>query len=192
VLHARPPTAVVDAGSTGEGWLFSEYERLVDSLKIRHDTLRAGARIPAPDDIRIMCLYPHPGEVQSEGGQPSNLNDESIVLKIVYGKTSLLMMGDAEEGVERRLIAEYGQFLHADVIKIGHHGSSTSSSPTLLDFVTPRVGVISVGLHNRFHHPSPVVVERYRQRHVEIHRTDESGAVILESDGSSWRTVAWQ
>ena len=153
---------------------------------------RMSSSVSSPTDTRIMCLFPHAGEVQLGDGQTSNLNNESIVLKIVYGTTSILMMGDAEEAVERELISEYGSFLDADVIKIGHHGSSTSSSSAFIGVMAPEQGVLCVGLNNRFHHPSAEVVARYRERHCEIHRTDESGAIILESDGSRWSKVNWR
>lgn len=121
------------------------------------------------------------------------LNNTSLVLKLCYGETSVMFMGDAQREVEEGLIAESAAppvaemsveaaALKADVIKIGHHGSDTSTSEGFLLAVNPEAAVISTGKNN-FGHPSPNILELLNDNKVEYFRTDECGAVVLKSDG---------
>jgi len=138
---------------------------------------------PVPGDrfmagiIDFTVLAPIPGT----GG--SNLNNASIVLRLDHGGTSFIFTGDAEDISERAMVAS-GQDLRADVIKIGHHGSRTSSSDIFLDAVQPSAAVISAGTGNQFGHPHRVVLERLATRGVEIYRTDEMGTVFMATDGA--------
>src|SRR5208283_769468 len=110
----------------------------------------------------------------------------------VYGTTSFLFAGDAELPVEEHLDSVYQSFLKSDVLKAGHHGSSTSSSAEFLANVSPKEVIISVGKFNKFRHPSRKVIQRYKDLGIKIHRTDEEGAIIFESDGSSISRVNWR
>lgn len=119
-------------------------------------------------------------------------NDKSGVLKIVYGKTSFLFTGDIERKVEKIYASNYKTFLDANVLKVAHHGSNTSSSPGFLNYVTPEKSIISAGILNRFKHPSEVVVKRLENFGSEIYRTDKYGALIFESDGESISFIDWK
>ncbi len=121
-----------------------------------------------------------------------NPNNRSVVLKIVYGETSVLFTGDAEAAVERQLTHRYGEFLQSDILKISHHGSITSSSAEFVSVVSPSVALISVGFRNKFHHPSAIVLRRLDERGCRYHRSDEGGAVIMASDGKMWKAVEWK
>ena len=99
------------------------------------------------------------------------------------GATSVLLTGDVERDAEASLLAATPAALAADVLKVPHHGSRTSSAPAFLDAVRPRVAVISVGAENRYHLPAPEVEARYRARGVCLLRTDRCGAVTVVSDG---------
>jgi len=112
----------------------------------------------------------------------SNLNDASIVLRLDHGETSFLFTGDAEVNSERAMVLS-GQDLRADVIKIGHHGSRTSTSDALLDSVQPIAAVISVGGGNRFGHPHSEVLARLTYRGIAVYRTDIMGTVVMATDG---------
>ncbi len=113
----------------------------------------------------------------------SAINDYSAVIKLTYGDTSYLFVGDAEALVENELIAS-GVDLHADVLKVGHHGSTTSTTQAFLDAVEPRIGVISVGVDNMYGHPNQDVLDRLTANNVDVYRTDQKGTVIVSSDGS--------
>ncbi|MEE9430308.1 MAG: DNA internalization-related competence protein ComEC/Rec2 [Melioribacteraceae bacterium] len=121
-----------------------------------------------------------------------DINNRSGIIKLVYGKTSFLFVGDVEVEGEYELVNNYKSFLKADVLKVGHHGSKTSSTEAFLDLVNPKIGIISAGVMNKFKHPSPVVVERLVKRNITIRRTDKEGAIILSSDGETIRNVNWR
>ena len=126
--------------------------------------------------IRILAP-PRDWELRS---QPRN--DDSLAMMITLGKTSALLEGDAEktsEGLMER------QDVHADLLKVGHHGSATSTNPSFLEAVHPRFAVISVGHDNSFGHPKPVVLERLQQAGAATYRTDTAGAVTFYLDGTS-------
>ncbi len=116
-------------------------------------------------------------------------NNASIVTKISYGKTSLLLMGDAEEGSEKLLLKKYGFSgqLKADIIKLGHHGSSTSSSLDFIRAVSPDVAIISCGIDNKYRHPHAETTEMLKAENIEYHRTDKEGSIIyiINADGYS-------
>lgn len=116
-----------------------------------------------------------------------SLNDTSLVLRLCYKNTSVLLMGDAEKPAEERMLnSAFAQWLDADVIKIGHHGSNTSTSEAFIEMVSPAAAVISAG-RNNFGHPSEEVLGLLEDKGIEYFRTDESGAVVLQSDGARIR-----
>jgi competence protein ComEC len=110
------------------------------------------------------------------------VNDGSIVLRISYGKRSLLLAGDAESAAETALL---DRPLASDVLIVGHHGSNTSSSEAFLAAVRPSSAIIPVGRDNSFHHPHPAVLARLHQAGAQVFRTDRDGAVEVRTDGSS-------
>jgi competence protein ComEC len=111
----------------------------------------------------------------------SHRNDESLVLKITYGKTSALLEADAEKGTERLISTEQPA---ADVLKVAHHGSASSTNADLLAAVRPRFAIISVGTRNVYHHPRAQVLERLEQAAVTTYRTDINGATTFYLDGT--------
>lgn len=111
-----------------------------------------------------------------------NTNDFSIVSRIDYGETSLLVMGDAEAKAERDIIAS-GTRLKADVLRVGHHGSSTSSTREFLDQVEARDYVMSLGVDNSYGHPHRETMDNISLKDGSIYRTDEMGDIIMVSDG---------
>ena len=109
-------------------------------------------------------------------------NDESLVMKFSYGKTSALLEADAEKGTERMVASEQPE---ADVLKVAHHGSLTSSERELLAAVHPRFAVISVGTRNVYHHPRQEVLKRLQEANVITYRTDLDGATSFYLDGNT-------
>ncbi len=109
-------------------------------------------------------------------------NDESLVMKLVYRKTSALLEVDAENRSERQVAEEQRE---ADLLKVAHHGSATSTIPLLLERVHPRFAVISVGVRNNYGHPRREVLARLGEAHVLTYRTDLDGAVTFYLDGSA-------
>jgi competence protein ComEC len=111
-----------------------------------------------------------------------DLNDNSIAIRLAFGQRSFLLTGDLERESEGLLLAA-GRIRPADVLKVGHHGSRTSTSPPFLLAVRPSLAVISSGAGNRYGHPSPEVVARLRQARARVLRTDLHGGVIITTDG---------
>jgi competence protein ComEC len=118
-------------------------------------------------------------------------NDNSFVLRLAHGARSVLLTGDVELAAEAGLVANTGRVLDSDVLKVPHHGSRTSSTPELLQAVSPWLSVISCGRANRFGHPHAEVVERLRATSKHVLRTDRVGGVRLVSDGRRLRVEAW-
>jgi competence protein ComEC len=139
---------------------------------------------------------PIPGDVFSLGSAKVTIlgplreyedqNNMSIVLRIVYGKTSFLFTGDIEWDAEHDL-TDAGYDLHSTVLKVAHHGSETSTSYVFLREVMPQFAVISVGKGNAYGHPDDVVLSRLRDADVTVYRTDEVGEVVCTSDGANVR-----
>lgn len=111
-------------------------------------------------------------------------NDYSIVLKVTFGSNSFLLTGDAESVSEKEMISK-GLNLEATVLKVGHHGSQSSSSDAFLDKVKPKYAVISVGKENSYGHPSQDVMSRLKSRNIPVYRTDEQGTIVATSNGNT-------
>ncbi len=115
----------------------------------------------------------------------SNTNNYSITVKVEYGKTSFLFTGDAEKEPEQEMIKMWGNDLKADVLKVGHHGSSSSSTDEFLEKVNPSLAVISVGKDNDYNHPHEETLEKLNRLNIPVLRTDELGNIIITSDGNN-------
>lgn len=111
-----------------------------------------------------------------------DLNDESLVAKFSFGETSFLFTGDMEKGPEADLVAS-GADLRADVLKMGHHGSSTSSSTAFVNAVNPDIFVIQVGEGNSYGHPHKETLALLNERDAKVYRTDLNGDIVMTSDG---------
>jgi competence protein ComEC len=109
-------------------------------------------------------------------------NNDSLVLQLAYGRRSVILSGDMERQIESELMAA-GLVRHADVLKVGHHGSKTSTTEPFLDSIHPAFALISVGFENLYGHPHPDVLERLNQAKIEILRTDQAGAITIRTDG---------
>ena len=109
-------------------------------------------------------------------------NNMSVVFRLEYGKTSFLFTGDAEKESEELMLAQ-GYDLHADVLKVGHHGSSSSTTPAFLEAVRPRLAVISCGKNNDYGHPHKELLSLLSDAGIPYRRTDLNGTVVVYSDG---------
>jgi len=121
----------------------------------------------------------------------SDTNDYSIVLRLVFGNKTFLFTGDAEAKSENEQLAA-GLNLKADVLKVAHHGSSTSSSQAFLDIVNPTIAVISCGTGNSYGHPRPETISRLDDMGVIIYRTDLLGTITITTDGSSDFVISYE
>jgi len=168
--------------------IYQEIMHLCDSLKIEIDTCFAGDYFLMAESLVVRILHPSPVFI---AGNPVGYNDYSLVVKITYRNFDLLLCGDAEEGAERYLRGWNG-FLESEIIKVPHHGSSTSSTAEFIDLVKPQLALISVGRRNKFNHPAAQTLARYASASAKIHRTDEERALIIVSDGQRYRIRRWE
>ncbi len=129
-------------------------------------------------DAQIDVLSP-PADYRP-GDSPKN--NDSLALRVTYGRRAFLLTGDMEKPMESRLLASRLP-VRADVLKVGHHGSNTSSTNPFLDAVAPTFAVISDGFENSFHHPNPLVLGRLAAHRAEVLRTDEQGLITVRTDG---------
>ena len=130
-------------------------------------------------------LAPSSESVTRNVGNDSHRNDESLVMKVAYGKTSALLEADAEKPTEKFISTEDPS---ANVLKVAHHGSASSTAGALLAAVHPRFAVISVGARNVYHHPRPEVLRRLQDAHVITYRTDTDGATSFFLNGTTVST----
>jgi len=160
---------------------FGAYNALLDEaagLHVRVRSFRAGDALPfGATQIAVLA----PFREYQPGPEPGN--NDSLVLHVAYGATSVLLEGDAEAPVEHAMLAEPG--LESTLLKVGHHGSLTSTRPQFLARVAPRWAVISCGLHNRYGHPRPEILHELENAGVRTWSTDINGAVCFELNGRS-------
>ncbi len=177
--------AIGEAWDTGQGERESVgggYSQFFARLKnedvpVRHPSEICGDHFVGA--ARVTVLAPCPAY---DPDQPPN--DNSLVLKISYGRRAFLFVGDAEHFEEDELLA-HRDALRADVLKVGHHGSRTSSSAAFIAAVAPSEAVISVGSRNRFGHPNPATITTLSDAHVRTWRTDRDGEIEIETDGEN-------
>ena len=117
-------------------------------------------------------------EVMAIDNKAKDLNNSSIVIQMNYLEQRYLFMGDSEKEVENSR-----DWNKVNVLKVGHHGSNTSSTERFLNQIRPEFAIISVGLNNKYHHPSTEILNRFKSLNTSIYRTDEDGSLLLESDG---------
>jgi len=116
------------------------------------------------------------------GDDASDLNDTSIVLKMIYGTNKFLFMGDATTKVEKQIL---NKDLSSEILKVGHHGSHYSTSQDFLNKANPKYAIISVGENNTYNHPTQSVLDKFSKKGIKIYRTDQDGTVIATSDGTN-------
>jgi competence protein ComEC len=157
------------------------YQELVAAMELAGAQSRLCNTLTAPETIGgvdLRCLWPPPTLTESKD------NNDSAVVRLQYHGKAVLFTGDLEAKAERELIAT-GADVNATILKVPHHGSITSSSEALLEAVKPKLAVMSLGYHNRFHFPAAVVIDRYRDDRIRLLRTDQVGAVFADVDRQS-------
>jgi competence protein ComEC len=153
-------------------------ERHAQSDRVRIVALTRDSPGLSIGGAKVRVLAPSPSYVPED--QPKN--DDSLVLEIDYGRRSVLLTGDAERPVEEDMISS-GLLHPVTLLKVGHHGSKTSSGEDFLEQLQPQFALISDGYKNQFHHPHPTVLARLADHHAAILRTDQRGLISFRTDG---------
>lgn len=113
-----------------------------------------------------------------------DINNNSVVIRMVYGKTSFMFDGDAEDISENEILHK-GYNIRSDVLKLGHHGSNSSTMPTFLNKVKPKYAIISCGKNNDYGHPSKETINKLVSRNIKFYRTDTNGSIVCTTDGKN-------
>ena len=178
-LQNFPVGLVLDSGFEHPAPSYPRFLRLVEAQQIPYRLARRGQRLDLGDGAAAAVLNPRDPLIV---GSSSDVHANSVVARLAYGATSVLLTGDIEALTEAILLGD-GTDLHSTVLKVAHHGSATSSTPVFLDAVAPQVAVISVGAMNPFGHPHRATLEALQAVGAAVYRTDVHGAVTVASDG---------
>lgn len=188
----EPPASASEATAATGG---SRHAALLATLRRRGVRTRdarelcrtaAGGLAPADAPYRLSVLSPCP-----EPDPTQSLNDNSLVVRAQVGRHAALFLGDAERWAERRLLQREPDELRVELLKVGHHGSGSSTTPALIARAQPRFASISCGVRNRFGHPHPETLATLARANVRVLRVDLEGAVMWQSDGARQSAVSF-
>ncbi len=175
---------VYDSGLPATTALYRNYLSMVKQQNIPFTVLAAGDRLEFGRGVTFQVLGPAKPFIAQE-----ELNNNSIIGKLVFGQFSMLFTGDAEKQAEDRLRKQYLADLPATVLKSPHHGSKTSSSMPFLRAVAPEAVIISAGAGNEYQHPHKATLKKYANVKSAVYRTDLSGTITVTSDGKSYQII---
>lgn len=170
-------SVLLEPGASSDNGVWEEAEHALVTRHIAHLLARKGMTIEFGGGVQADILYPDRDMSTME------TNSASIVMRISYGETSFLLSGDLPKNLEEYEVAVYGNALRAQVLKLGHHGSHTSSSDVWLRAVNPDVTVISAGRGNRYGHPHQDVLDLLDRLHIPFLVTFDEGTIKFESNG---------
>jgi len=164
------------------------YRKFIEIIKkkaIHMPEFKDISRTHIINDARLKLLYPADDYMDNNKRTWSNLNNNSLVIKVEFGSKSFLFPGDIMTKAEKELVAISGDDLKSNVLIAPHHGSKTSNSESFIDSINPEIVIFSSGWKNRYRFPHPSVVKKYKERGCRILRTDSHGAVKISTDGRS-------
>ena len=160
---------------------FQEIFKTANEENVNIIVVEAGNKVQIEKDLYFDILWPNPQYYISE----NPLNNNSLVCKLVHKEFSMLFTGDIEEIAEKEILKIYKDRLKANVLKVAHHGSKTSSTKRFLEAVSPQIALIGVGENNKFGHPDEVTLRRLNDIGCRIYRTDMNGEIVLKRGRSS-------
>jgi competence protein ComEC len=189
VLRAYEVALVVEPGTISKTETYKVLTEKIESEKAEKVIARRGQEIVLDSEqgVKLVILFP------DRDVKALSTNDGSIIAKLVYGDTSVMLQGDAPQEMERYVMSleqkEKGDiaFLDSDILKVGHHGSYTSSDRSYVEALSPFVAVASLGKDNRYGHPHKETLETFETLGVPLLRTDEEGTITFVSDGVGWK-----
>lgn len=190
--HIGGAVAVLDAFTVKEVVMPDATTTTVTFEKVLNAIDKEGCKmtVPEPEDTLSLgtCRLTVLGPVKD---YPKDLNAMSLVLRLDYGSTSFLFTGDAESQSEEDMLNRFSSSVFkADVLKLGHHGSATSSSSDFIDAVSPSYAVASCGKDNEYGHPHREVIADMEERGIALYRTDRDGSIVFSSDGTKVTLLA--
>lgn len=165
--------------------------KTIKNNKVPYRFVQLGDYINLDPFTKIYFLGPWTEQLKPADQSGKSINNTSLVALVKMKETSILFTGDTESDIEKNLL-QWNAFLKVDILKVGHHGSRTSSSLEFLQKIQPQMALIPVGQNNKFDHPSEVTLKRLKDLQIPFYRTDLQGAIFLQWDQNHWRWVDWQ
>jgi competence protein ComEC len=179
ILNDIPVMQVLDSGQVHTTSTFEDFLNLIDQKNILYTAAERGQTINLDPMLKIEVLSPPATHFSDD------LNQNSVVLKVTYNKVSFLLVGDAGIEAENSLLSS-GYNMQSTVLKVGHHGSSSSSSPAFLNEVRPEIAIIEVGAGNEYGHPTKKTLSALQNTGSKVYRTDLDGNIVVTTDGQSY------
>jgi competence protein ComEC len=181
VLDSYHVGAVVEPGTHPTTKTYAALEKKISDLQIPHLVMRRGTRIVLDAQAGVVFTVLFPDRDVSKW----STNDGSIMGTLTYGSTRMFFTSDGTKKGEGIILSENSpELLRSDILKVGHHGSATSTSDAFVQTLAPQIALISAGLHNSYGLPKQVTLDTLARHGVQVHRTDIEGTLIYVSDGS--------
>jgi len=167
------------SGNSSNSQVFNRVLDAIETKDVGYHEPRAG---------EVYDIGPLVIEVLNPTGASGDVQNESVSLRITYGDVTFLFTGDTEEEGERKILNS-GQNVTADIFQMGHHGSKTSNTSAFLDKVNPKVAIISASENNQYGHPHDEVVNRVKDKGIDLYSTHINGTVIVKTDGNTYKVT---
>ncbi len=171
---------ILYSGTVSDSALYKSFEEVVSENSIKKVVARSGQVVDLGGGAYLQILFPD----RDVSGLETN--DASIVMKLVYGETSVMLQGDSPLKIEEYLISKNSEILESDILKTGHHGSRTSTGESYVKAVSPKWAVVTAGEDNSYGHPHQEVVDTLNKYEVQILGTYDRGRIVFESDGKDF------
>ncbi len=178
VLERMRIDNVITTENTSDTGAYGAFEKIISEKRITHVLARAGEKIVLDDGVVLEILFPDRNVASWES------NTASVVARLSYGDKSFLFTGDSPQAIEGYLVNKNATALHSNVLKLGHHGSRTSSAKVFLSAVDPEYAVISAGKNNKYGHPHKEVTDLLADLKIPFISTIDSGTIIFKTDGT--------
>ena len=178
VMNAIPVNEIIDPGVAHTTITFEDYLDVIDAKDIMFTEGRAGMKRDLGGGAEMKIIHP-------TSPSSSHLNNASIVARVTFGDVSFMFTGDAEQGAESQILNRDYE-LNSDILKVGHHGSNTSTTSPFLSAVSPSTGIIMCGTGNTYGHPHEETLVKLTNAGVDIYRTDTQGTIVISTDGLTY------
>jgi len=181
VLNKFSVDVVMESGVSSGTAVYKEFETIIKNKNITKILARQGMKVwlDKKNNIYLEILFPN----RDTNGWDTNV--ASIVARLVYGSSSFMLTGDSPQNIEKYIVSFYGRKLRSNVLKLGHHGSRTSTSELFLGSISPQYAIISVGENNRYGHPHKETMDLITKFGIPFLETSKEGTIIFKTDGES-------
>lgn len=160
--------------------IYQEFKRILMEQEVPVLVARTGQKILLGGGAYIDIIFP------DRDVEDVSHNEGSLVARLVYKDTSVMLTGDTTKNIEQYIVNQYKEYLDADILKVAHHGSDTSTGDEFVKAVSPEVAIISAGKDNSYGHPKQVTLDTLHKNNVETLVTMDEGTIVFESDGEKW------